>query len=307
MDDPGEVRPQNILKGVTLIVATTFTISVQDVIFKIFSSEMTLWQIFTLRGILAVSLLLAISGMRGGLLADVKAALGKWSIVRALFLTSTFLLFYAAIPFLSLSVVGAANYIAPIFVALLSAYVIREAVSPLGWFGVFLGFAGVMVLLQPGTESFSRWTVLPVIGAAFYALAHITTRTRCQDVSLLAIGLSVNLIMTLSGLLVSGLLILFPVDQQFAIDLPYIFGSWSVVEASDWLVLAVLAVITVSLAVMLAGAYKAAPPSTIATFEYSYLVFVAIWDILFFGITHTYVSVSGMMLIVVAGLFVLRK
>lgn len=42
-----------------------------------------------------------------------------------------------------------------------------------------------------------------------------------------------------------------------------------------------------------------------STFEYSYLVFVAVWDILFFGIVPTIASVSGMMLIVLAGLLVL--
>ena len=38
---------------------------------------------------------------------------------------------------------------------LLSAYVIREAVGPTGWLGVLVGFTGVIVLLQPGSDDFS--------------------------------------------------------------------------------------------------------------------------------------------------------
>ncbi|MEP3676011.1 DMT family transporter [Sulfitobacter sp.] len=302
-----EHRPQNITRGVVLIVLAALTISVQDVIFKLFSSNLTLWQIFALRGVLAVPLLLSVSWMRGAHKGILRAAFGKWPLLRALFITTTFLAFYAAIPFISLSTVGAANYIAPIFVTLLSAYVIKEAIGPLGWIGVLLGFVGVVILLQPGSDAFSPWALLPVMGAAFYALTHITTRTRCQGVPLAALSLSQNAMMLLAGIGVSLLLIFLKPHGEMAATYPYIFGEWSAVAAKDWLVLLLLAGFAIAVGIMLAGAYQAAPPSTVATFEYSYLVFVAVWDILFFGIAPTLASITGMILIVVAGLLVLRR
>lgn len=303
----GETRPQNITRGVLLIVLAALTISIQDVIFKLFSSELTLWQIFALRGVLAVPLLLAVSWTRGAHLGILRAAFGKWPLLRSLFITMTFLAFYAAIPFLSLSTVGAANYIAPIFVTLLSAYVISEAVGRLGWIGVLLGFVGVIVLLQPGTDAFSPWALLPIIGAAFYALAHITTRARCQNVPLAALSLSQNTVMLLAGIVVSIFLILLKPQGEMVEAYPYIFGGWSAVDLTDWFVLLLLAGFAVVLGMMLAGAYQAAPPSVVATFEYSYLVFVAVWDVLFFDIAPTVTSVTGMILIVVAGLLVLQR
>jgi len=300
-------RPENLNRGVMLVVLAALTISIQDVIFKLFSSNLTLWQIFALRGVLAVPLLLAASWMRGAHKGIIRAALGKWPLLRALFITTTFLAFYAAIPFLSLSTVGAANYIAPIFVALLSAYVVKEAVGLLGWIGVLLGFVGVVVLLQPGTDAFSPWALLPIIGAAFYALAHITTRTRCQGVPLAALSLSQNTMMLFAGIAVSLLLFCLKPQGEMIAAYPYIFGGWSAVDTSDWLVLLLLAGLAVVIAMMLAGAYQAAPPSTVATFEYSYLVFVAVWDILFFDIPPTVASITGMILVVSAGLLVLRR
>ena len=225
-------------------------------------------------------------------------------MLRASFITTTFLCFYAAIPFLSLSTVGAANYIAPIFITLLSAYVIGEPVGWRGWIGVALGFIGVIVLLQPGSDAFSTWALLPVIGAGFYALAHITTRTRCQNVTLTALSLSQNLVMAIAGFMVSGLLGLLP-PADLAATTPYIFGPWSVVGWFDILVLLVLAGFAVGLGILLAGAYKAAPPSKVATFEYTYLVFVALWDVAFFTMWPSPISLTGMVLIVVAGLLVL--
>lgn len=300
-------RPQHIARGVLLIVAAALAISVQDVVFKLFSSELTLWQIFVLRGILAIPLLLAIHWFRGSNTGMVRAAFGRWPLIRSVFITTTFLAFYSAIPFLSLSTVGAANYIAPVFVTLLSAYVLKETVGMLGWLGVFLGFVGMLVLLKPGTDAFSGWALLPIAGAVFYALAHITTRLKCQHVPLAALSLSQNFIMLIAGLVVSALLIWLNPQGELARSTPYIFAQWSVVELSDWLVLCLLAVFAVGIGMLLAGAYQTAPPSIVSTFEYSYLVFVAIWDILFFDAVPTITSVLGMALIVVAGLLVLRR
>lgn len=290
-----------------LIIAAAFTISIQDLVFKLFSRELTLWQIFALRGLLAIPMLLVVFKLRGAHRGILRVALGKWPLLRAVFITSTFLAFYAAVPFLSLSTVGAANYIAPIFVALLSAYAIREPVGSFGWLGVFLGFAGVIVLLQPGTDAFSFWSLLPLTGAGFYALAHITMRVKCRDMPLAAISLSQNIVMMLAGVIVSALLLGLKPQGGFFEQYPYIFGLWSSVGFEDVLVLVVLAGFTILISILLAGAYQAAPPAIISTFEYSYLVFVSIWDILFFGIAPTVTSVTGMFLIVIAGLLVLRS
>ncbi len=301
------VRPQNVLRGVSLVLAAALAISIQDVVFKLFSSELTLWQIFTLRGMLAVPILLAVCWFRGSHPGIVKAALGRWVLLRSVFFTLAFMAFYAAIPFLSLSTVGAALYIAPIFVTLLSAYVIKEPVGPLGWFGVCLGFAGVVVLLQPSSDDFSLWAVLPVIGAGFYAFVHITTRTKCQGLPLASIALSLNLVMMAGALIVSAMLFWLSPQGEMVDAYPYIFGVWSTVDPADWFVLIMLAGFAIVIGMMLAGAYQAAPPSTVSAFEYSYLVFVAVWDIVFFSISPTIATVSGMILIVAAGLLVLGR
>ena len=300
-------RPQRIVRGVLMVVIAALAISIQDVVIKLISSDLTLWQIFTLRGVLAVPLLLVICRVRGNHTGLVKAAFSKWPLLRSCLITTTFMAFYAALPFLSLSTVGAANYIAPIFVTLLSARLIGERVGPAGWLAVFIGFAGVVVLLQPGSDAFSVWAILPVAGAAFYALAHICTRARCQGVSLAAMALSLNVVMLMAGLIVSALLLWLQPSGEIAARYPYVFGQWSAVELSDWGVLALLAVFAIGIGMMLAGAYQAAAPSIVSTFEYSYLMFVAVWDIAFFGISPTIASVAGMVLIVTAGLLVLHR
>jgi len=298
---------QNMLLGAAMMLTAVLTMTVQDAVFKRFSSELTLWQIFALRGVLATSLLVILFSLRRGGGVVLKSALMKWPLIRSALLTIALLAFYTAIPFVSLATAGAALYVAPILVLLLSAFVVKEQVRPLGWVGALLGLVGVIVLLQPGTDDFSPWTLLPVVGAAFYAVAHIVTRLKCRQVPMMSLALSLNLLMLLAGLLVSMLLYLQSPQGQIAQSYPYVFGTWSAIETTDWLLLGLLAALAVVIGMMLAGAYQIAPPPVMATFEYSYLVFAAVWDLLLFKIVPTSASVTGMLLIVMAGLMVIHR
>ncbi len=300
-------RPQRVALGIGLIIATGFVISTQDVVFKLFSSTLSLWQIFTLRALLAMPLLFALALWRKEQRTSLQDAMQFWPLMRSACLTMTFMLFYAAIAFLDLSTVGAANYIAPIFVTLLSAYFIGEAVSLRGWCAVILGFTGVLVLLQPGTDAFSFWAILPVIGALFYAFTHLITRSKCHDTSVTTLALSVNIVMLIAGVVMSGLVILWQPAPDLVQSYPNVLSGWSALDAIDWMVLGVLACFVVVLGMMLAAAYQVAPPATVATFEYSYLIFVALWDLLFFASPPSAMTLMGMVLIIGAGLLVLRR
>lgn len=71
--------------------------------------------------------------------------------------------------------------------------------------------------------------------------------------------------------------------------------------------LTLLAGFAIVIGILLAGAYQAAPPSIVATFEYTYLAFVEAWDVLFFDAAPTLASAAGIAMIVIAGLLVLRR
>lgn len=290
-----------------LIVAAVFMMSVQDAVFKYFSADLSLWQIFTLRGLLTLPLFLAVALVQGRPRSLWSDALQPWPLLRSLFMTLMFISFYSAIPFLGLSTVAAGIYTAPIFITLLSAYAIGEPVGARRWIAVVLGFAGVLFILQPGTDAFSLWTVLPVLGGFFYALTNVTTRSKCQSVPSTALSLSLNLALLLTGIVFSGAILLRQPADELVGSFPYLFGGWSAIGTSEWAAIALLAVLVVAIQMALAGAYQSAPPSIVATFDYSYLIFAAIWDYLFFSIVPSGMTAFGMVLIVTAGAMVIRR
>ena len=145
------------------------------------------------------------------------------------------------------------------------------------------------------------------MGAMFYAMGHILTRTLCRGVPVAAMALAVILATMLAGFVGSAAIHVTAPDAVLAQSYPYLLGHWSPLGRAEWLILGALALLTVLSSLLLAGAYKSAPPSTAATFEYSYLVFVALWDLVIFASPPGVVTLLGMAMIVGAGLLVLNR
>ena len=300
-------RPDDMARGITLILVAVLMMSVQEALFKYYSDSLSLWQIFTLRGLLALPLLVGIAAAKDQQRAMWTCAFQTWPLVRSLLLVLMFLAMYSSIPFLSLSVVAAGIYTGPLFVTLLSAYAIDEPVSSRGWMAVALGFAGVLVILQPGSDAFTLWTLLPVLCGLLYALSNLVTRGKCQGVPLLGLALSLNMAVLLTGAALSVAIFLWQPSANLVSEYSYLFVGWMSVGPAEWTTLIFLAVLVVAIAMSLAEAYRSAPPAKIATFDYAYLIFAAAWDNLIFDSAPSMTSMLGMALIIIAGLMVVRR
>jgi len=286
----------NIALGVAVIVATVFTMAFTDAVIKYASADFPLWQIFVVRSLAAVPVLIVIALCAG---ADIRPRVPSWAVARSLLLALMYVAIYAAIPLLSLSVIAAALYTGPIFVALLSAFVIGEPVGARGWLAVALGFAGVLVILRPHTDAFSLYMLIPIIAGLCYALAAVITRAKCPHEKPLILAVMLNLCILAVGLLATGVVAWLPAEVGAVY--PFLLGEWIVMGAREWRLIALLAALIVIIGVGLAKAYQSAPPSIIATFDYTYLLFAALWGFVFFAERPDLPTVAGMLMITLAG------
>jgi drug/metabolite transporter (DMT)-like permease len=210
--------------------------------------------------------------------------------------------FYIALPLLSLSVVAAAYYTGPLFITLFSALLIGEPVGARRWGAIALGFAGVLVILKPGTEAFSPLALVPVVSAVFYAAAAIVTRAKLAEENPFALALTLNLSFLGLGTLASTGLAAWQPDVAADSAYRFMLGAWSAMGLREWAIMALLAILIVAISSGVAKAYQCAPPAIIAAFDYSYLVFAALWSLVFFAEPPTLTTVVGMILIAAAGL-----
>jgi drug/metabolite transporter (DMT)-like permease len=294
-------RPQRTALGVGLILASVVTMAFADALVKLVSADVTLWQIFVVRSIVAVPIL-ALLLLATGVGLRVRAP--KWAFIRAALLVLTWIAYYAALPVLSLSVAAVTVYTGPIMIALLSAALIGEAVTLRRWAGILLGFLGVITILRPGTDEFSWFTLLPLASAALYALSMVLTRSKCQDDAPLTLALALHGSFLVAGLIVIAALALADLGAETAAAFPFLLGDWAPMGWREWGVIALLGVLSAAYFAGVARAYQVAAPSIVATFDYAYLVSAALWGFLFFAETPDLLTICGMVLITAAGLLV---
>jgi drug/metabolite transporter (DMT)-like permease len=215
--------------------------------------------------------------------------------------------FYAALQVQSLPIVGAAYYTGPLFITLLSALIIGEPVGIRRWMAVLIGFVGVLVILRPGTNSFSYVTLLPIVSALFYALAAVVTRTKCLEEGPLVLSLGLNFSFLAVGAIgTAGIAIWNPTALQTAAS-PFLLGHWFAMGGREWGIIAFLAALIVAVSSGVAKAYQSGPPAIIATFDYAYLVFSAFWSFVFFSDLPNAATIVGMFLIAGAGILAVLR
>jgi drug/metabolite transporter (DMT)-like permease len=266
-----------------------------DAIIKLSSSEMTLWQIWILRSAIVVPILLVATKGR------VCPPGTGWIIARGVALVVQYLCYYAVLPLIDMALAGAAAYIAPFFIVGLSAFVLGNRITLRHWLAIATGFTGLLLIVRPFAAAFTPLVFLPIAAALFYAIAAILTRVKCAETPALILALWLNITCLAFGLAIGAVRGLI-VTPEWA---GFIFGPWHSMAGGDWGMILVLSVLIIGIAIGLARAYQSPRPEVIATFDYSYMIFVVFWGYVFFGEVPDLWTLAGMALISAGGLGVL--
>ena len=298
-----EVKPDKTVQAIAIILASVLTMAFADAVVKLISSNITLWQVFVARSMVAIPIIVALLLATG---ADIRPRAPKWTLLRSGLLLLTWLAFYASLPVLSLSVAAVAVYSNPIMIALLSATLIGEPVTGRQWIGVLVGFLGVTAILKPGTDAFSWFTLLPLFGAALYALAMVLTRSKCREEPPLTLGLALHCSFLVAGMIATLVLALVGLSANTQSAYPFLLGEWAPMGLREWGLMSLIGALSAIYFVGVARAYQIAAPAIIATFDYAYLVSAALWGFVFFLETPDHLTLAGMVLITAAGLLVAR-
>ena len=112
-------------------------------------------------------------GMRFDLLRTKRL---RFQLFRAILLLASSLCFVTALRSLPLAEATALNYSTPIVVVLMGCLLIGESMTQARIAFVVAGVAGMLLIVQPGTEVFRGAAFFGLVAAVFYAGYQITTR-----------------------------------------------------------------------------------------------------------------------------------
>ena len=205
---------------------------------------------------------------------------------------------------LTILVMLAGLFTAPIFVLLIQRFAYGQAISGVQVLAVFVGFLGVVLVLGPEAMSGATFAaLLPVISGALYAMGNIATREWCAGESAETILAGFFGVLGVIGLIGMAFLWAFPLPvpdgaegflQRGPVWPTGDFLWWTFVQAAGSL-----------LGVgMIVKAYQIADASRVSVFEYIILPASAAWGFILWGEVLTSLAVIGMGLIVAAGVMV---
>lgn len=149
------------LAGIALLVAATMCFATLDTASKWVSAAtpvlMVLWFRYSFQAVLTTLLIWPRRGR-----AVLRTVHPRFHLLRGALLATTSLLGIVSLKHMPVSEFTSIVMIGPLIVTLVAALAFGERVPPLRWLLVAGGFAGTLVIIRPGADSFNAMLLLPL-------------------------------------------------------------------------------------------------------------------------------------------------
>lgn len=287
MSDPAALRGSR-LKGIALICVTFLMFGCLDSTAKYLNQFMdplqTTWARYLSGFVLAVILSNPLA--RPGLLRTRRLGL---QIVRSMLMLGSTLFNFLAVKYLQLDQTTSIGFATPFMVAVLSGPLLGEWVGWRRWVAISIGFCGVLLVARPGFGGIhpaALWSVAAVLCYGFYFIAtRIVSRTDSSQTTLFYSHIVGVIVMTLA--------------------VPFV---WSMPQS--WFLIALMIMIGALGTVghyLLIIAHRMAPPSVLAPFMYSQLIWVIAIGYMVFDDIPSGWTLAGAAVVIASGLYLLHR
>ena len=206
--------------------------------------------------------------------------------LRGLYGTVGMVLNFGAVILLPLAEATTINFTVPIWAVLLSILLLKEKVGVWRWSAVALGFAGILVIAQPGGGHFPLYGALVALGGAFM-------------IALISIQIA-DLGRTDKPLTIVFYFALFTTPLA-ALSLPFVMTAH---DAGDWLLLLGIGLAGALGQLLLTAALRFGKVASVIVMDYSALFWATLYGWLLFGMLPPATTWFGVPLIVIAGLVI---
>lgn len=276
------------LRGIVLMLLSMAVLSVMDAIMKQLTTHYPSLQIAALRGLVSLPFVIGwIAWQRSGIVSLFRIRWGLHvarGVLAVLMLTS----FIYAISEMPLSEAYTLFFIAPLLITALSVPLLGETVGWRRWAAVLAGFVGVLIVLRPGYVALNLATVAILVGATCYALNAIFVRILGRTDSTAAMSFWFMAFLAIGA----GLLAM---------------PDWQPVRAADAGWLLGMGISGALGQVLITEAFRCAPVSVIAPFEYSTLFWGVLLDIAIWRVLPGPIVFFGAAVIVASGIYLIHR
>ena len=273
--------------GILAMIGASACFIVNDSLVKYASETMPAAQLIFVRGVMATLLVLAVATAMGATRRIRDIARG-WVAIRAVVDSIATMLFLVSLFNLPLANATAINMVTPLLIAVLAALFLGEQLGAARWVAISIGFAGVLLVIQPRAEGFNGYTLICLLSTVLLAVRDLLTRRVHAGVPSILVTLSNSVaVMLLAG----GL---------------SFFEGWRAFTAFEFGLLAVSAAFLATAYYLIVVSTRRGDLSLTAPFRYTALLFATISGFVVWGDTPNALAWGGIALIVASGIYVLR-
>ena len=163
-------------RGALFMSVSMAGFALNDALMKVVSSELPLLQAIFLRGLAASALILLFAWRAGALAFRPRRADAIPLALRTFAEIGSTLCFLTALFNMPLANATAILQASPLAVALAAAWLLGE---PVGWrryLAITVGFLGVLIIVRPGAEGFTAYSLLALAAVGFIVIRDLATR-----------------------------------------------------------------------------------------------------------------------------------
>lgn len=278
-------QPGDNLRGALVMTLSMVAFVLNDTVMKFVTQDMPLYQAITLRGIMVMAFIAAVSPRLGGMDLRIPAPARKPMAWRTGGEIASTVLFLNALQNMAMGDLSAIMQALPLVVMVAAALFFGET---LGWRrvgAVGLGFLGVLLILRPGGSVFGPWALVALGAMAMVAVRDLATRRLSRDISSATIAFYAAAGVTLTG---------------FGFSLAQ---GWVMPSPVQMLLLAMgSAILTVGY-VSAVTAMRVGEMSYVAPFRYTSLLVAILMGLIVFGEWPDLWTWAGSGLVVAAGIY----
>lgn len=276
---------QSLSRGALYMVASALFFAAMSAAVKAASQSLPTTMIVFFRNAVAVAVLLPLVARRGP--ASLKTRHFSQHLVRGLFGLAAMYCFFYAIGRLRLADAVLLNYTLPLFLPAVERLWLGERIARRLWPPLAVGFAGILLILRPGTGVFEPVALVALTAAVLAAVGQVGIR---------------RLTLTEPA---TRIVFYFAALSTVVSALP-LAGSWQAPSARAWGLLLAAGLLATVGQLLLTLAYASAPAGQVGPFLYTSVVFSGLLDWLFWGTTLDGLFLLGAALVVAAAILALR-
>ena len=276
-------------RGALFMTAAMAAFVLNDTLMKLLSGDLPLFQAIFLRGLLTTLAFALIAWSMGAL--RLPALNGdRWLVaLRAVAECGATFFFLTALFNMPLATLTAILQAAPLTITLAGALFLRE---PVGWrrfLAIAVGFAGVLLIVRPGTDGVDAYAVYALVAVGFVTLRDLVTRRMPREVPSMLVAL-----------VTAGAVTAFAGVGALTDD-------WVRPAAASWAYLGGAIVFVLAGYLLSILAMRVGELGVVSPFRYTGLVWALVLGFLVFGDWPDGLTKLGAALIVGTGLFTLYR